>query len=153
MKQSRPKYALLPLVLVMVGLYVLHDKAIVPFVMRIVHTQFFTGDPELGGQATAIRDDMTAMASIHCKTFIKQRLAEHASRTFPANDYKAWNIGFGRYLVQSSVDIETADGASRRQNTLCKIRYTGGDEADSNNWRLIGIDSKPTGEAAAESML
>jgi hypothetical protein len=143
MKHSQRKYALILLVLFIVGLYVLHNKAVVPFVMTVVHTRFFTGDPKLGGQATAIRNNMTAMASIHCKTLLKQQLAANESATFPVYDYKAWNIGFGRYLVQSSIDIETGDGASRRINTLCKIKYTGGDETDPNNWRLIGIDSEP----------
>ena len=147
MKYNQRKYALILLILLIVGLYVLHNKAVVPFVMTVVHTRFFTGDPKLGGQSTALRDNMTAMASIHCKALIKQQLPANKSATFPQYDYKAWNIGFGRYLVQSSVDIETADGtASRRKNTLCKIQYTGGGETDPDNWTLIGIDSSSAGK-------
>jgi len=149
MKHYQRKYALILLVLFIVGLYVLHDKAVDPFVMTVVHTRFFTGDPKLGGQATAIRDDMTAMASIHCKALIKRQLPANRSATFPENDYKAWNIGFGRYLVQSYTDVETADGVSRRNIILCKIRYAGGDETDPNNWRLIGIDSNPAGDTGS----
>lgn len=140
MKYKQRQYALILLVLFIVGLYVLHNKAVVPFVMTVIHTRFFTGDPKLGGQATAISDNMTAMASIHCKTLIKQQLPANESATFPQYDYKAWNIGFGRYLVQSYVDVETSNGRSQRKNTLCKIKYTGGDEADPGSWTLIGME-------------
>lgn len=149
MKHYLRKYALILLVLFIVGLYVLHTKAVVPFVMTVIHTRFFTGDPKQGGQATAIRDNMTAMASILCKALIKQQLPAKQSATFPEYDYKAWNIGFGRYLVQSHIDVEIAGSVSQRNIILCKIKYTGGDETDPNNWRLIGIDSNPAGNAVS----
>jgi|GEM_PF-1643984 len=150
MKYYQRKYALILLVLFIVGLYVLHNKAIVPFVMTVVHTRFFTGDPNLGGQATAIRDNMTAMAAIHCKALIKQQLPANRSATFPEYDYKAWNIGFGRYLVHSHIDVETTDGITQRNIIVCKIQYTGGAETDPDNWRLIGIDSNPAGNTGSQ---
>ena len=147
MKYQQRKYALILLVLFIAGLYALHNKAVVPFIMTVIHTRLFTGDPKLGEQTTAISDNMTAMASIHCKTFLKQQLPANGSATFPHYDYKAWNIGFGRYLVQSYVDVETSTSVFQRQNTLCKIKFTGGDEADPGNWTLIGTESNVAGQA------
>lgn len=143
MKHNRRNLSILLAVLLIVGLYLMHNQAIMPLVMKAVHTPVFTGDPKLGGQSIAVRDDRTAMASIHCKTFIRQQIPLSRSTTFPKNDYTAWDIGFGRYLIRSYVDIETPDGASQRKNFVCKLRFTGNDENNLRNWTFMGADMSP----------
>lgn len=132
------KYSLLMLAVYVVALYVLLNKAIVPFVFKVLESKPFTGDPEQSGQVTEVHDSRTAMALLQCNRFVKEELDDDAVLNFANTDYDAWDIGFGRFLVKSYVDVQLA-GPPVRKNYVCEIKYVGGDLADLENWKLSGL--------------
>lgn len=133
------KYSIILLLLFVAGLYLFQNKAIIPLVMKAVSSKPFTGNPEEGGQPTEVHNDKTTMASIRCNEYVKENL-QAAELLFPETDYHTWDIGFGRYMIKSYVDIQPSTGAPSRKNFVCKIEYTGGDIADPDNWSLSGLE-------------
>ncbi len=134
------KYSLLGLVILLIGLILLQNEAILPFVRRIVDTEVLRGNPEEGGQATAINSEKTAQAFIHCNQYIRQQFSDATSIEFPEHASKAWDIGFERYVVQAYVDIGDASGERRRKTYVCRIHYTGGTARPYDDWSVAGIE-------------
>lgn len=134
------KYSLILLVVAIVSAYAFQANVILPFVTKVTGTELFTGKSEQGGQNTAINDDRTAMAFIQCNNRLRESLDGSDSVDFSQQDYTAWNIGFGRYVVKSYFDETDPSGILLRKNYACEIVYVGGDELKADNWTLLGID-------------
>lgn len=84
-------------------------------VFQVVDSEFFRGDPDLGGSAVAVKNAKTLEAHARC--------AEAAHAAHPPADYTAWDLGFDRYLVK----VGMGDGAVRPY--LCRALNPGGAEA------------------------
>ncbi|BCX88138.1 hypothetical protein MIN45_P0506 [Methylomarinovum tepidoasis] len=138
-KLVRNKYSMLLLAIYIVALYVILNKAIVPFVFKTLEADLFTGDPSKSGQVTEVHDNRTAMALLQCNRYVRERFDDEASLTFENKDYHSWDIGFGRFLVKSRVDVSEPGEAMIRKNYVCEIKHTGGDLADQENWKLTGL--------------
>ncbi len=138
-KLVRNKYSLLLLAVYIVALYVILNKAIVPFVLNVLDTEVFTGDPAQSGQVTEVHDNRTAMALLQCNRFVSEKFDEDVNLTFATAGYHSWDIGFGRFLIKSFVDVAAPGEPSVRKNYVCEIRHTGGDLADQGNWELKGL--------------
>jgi hypothetical protein len=91
-------------------------------VFKVLDTKFFRGDPELGGSASPIENEKTALAHAYCAAAAAKSLGEGGSRSLPG--YTAWDIGFNRYLVKAS--LESPDRPGRGKTYLCKILDQGG---------------------------
>ncbi len=138
-KLARNKYSLLLLAVYIVALYVLLNKAIVPLVVDVLDSEMFTGDPSQSGKVTEVHDDRTAMALLQCNRFVREKFDEGVDLRFATADYQSWDIGFGRFLVKSFVDVTESDEPTVRKNYVCEIRHTGGDLSDQDNWELKGL--------------
>ena len=138
-KLVRNQYSMLLLAIYIVALYVILNKAIVPFVFKTLEADLFTGDPSKSGQVTEVHDNRTAMALLQCNRFVRAEFDDEANLTFENKDYHSWDIGFGRFLVKSHVDVNEPGEPMVRKNYVCEIKHTGGDLANQENWKLTGL--------------
>ena len=83
------------------------------------------------------------MAAIQCRDFVKERLRAPSTADFSALHESASLIGENKYVVRGYVDAQNAFGAQIRNNYACTVQYTGGEDADSGNWRLIDLNISP----------
>lgn len=83
-------------------------------VFQVLDTEFFRGDPDLGGSAVAVKNAKTLAAHRECAR-------EARTEASPETDYTAWDLGFERYLVKVQ-----ARGAAKPY--LCRIANPGGAE-------------------------
>lgn len=109
---------------------------IVPFVLEVMNSPSITGHPEQGGQATAISNTLTEKAYSHCNDHIRKIQPIAGTPVFGPEPTKAWDIGFGRYIVMGQVDFLSENGNTRR-SYVCRIQ-TG--ENDSSRWELSGLE-------------
>lgn len=148
-KLLRNKYSLLLWVVYVIALYVILDKAVVPFALSVANSELFTGDASQGGEPTQVHDDRTAMALLQCNRFVQDKFDEKATLVFENKDYQAWDIGFSRFLIKSQVDVTEPNEATVRKNYVCEIKHTGGDLAEHSNWKLQGLSLTDIKVAAA----
>jgi hypothetical protein len=83
--------------------------------------------------------DMSIMAGIHCRDFVKQRLKSPSTADFPYLGTPTWKTG-NTYAVKSYVDSQNSFGVMVRSNWTCKIKYVTGDKYDRSNWQLIDLE-------------
>jgi hypothetical protein len=93
----------------------------------------------LSGSDSSERDHST-MAVIQCQHFVRDRLRAPSTADFPFLDHSTRSAGSDRYVVTSYVDAQNGFGATIRNNWRCEIQFSGGEEADRRNWRLINLD-------------
>ncbi len=142
-------YSLLLLAVYVVALYVLLNKAIVPFVMNVVNSETFSGDPSQSGQVSEVHDNRTAMALLQCNRFVKDKFDEDVNLTFANSGYSSWDIGYGRFIIKSHVDVTEPSEPTVRKNFVCEIKHSGGDLDDQENWDLKGLAMHDVSMAAA----
>ncbi|MFN3919808.1 MAG: hypothetical protein ACK4JF_05910 [Methylohalobius sp.] len=148
-KLLKNKYSLLLWAVYVIALYVILNKAIVPFALSIVNTEPFVGDASQGGEPTQVYDDRTAIALLQCNRFVQDKFDEKATLAFENANYQAWDIGFGRFLIKSQVTVNEPDAAAVRKNYVCELKHTGGDLAEHDNWKLHGLSLTDINVAAA----
>ncbi len=75
------------------------------------------------------------------KVFVKERLAQPATANFSKNKFEAQiDTAANTYNVSSSVSAQDIGGNIRTHNWRVNLSYKGGDWADKNSWKLLGID-------------
>ncbi len=148
-KLLRNKYSLLLLVVYIVALYVILNKAVVPFALSVANSDLFTGDSSQSGEPTQVHDDRTAMALLQCNRFVQDKFDEKATLVFANTAYQAWDLGFERFLVKSQVDVTEPNEATVRKNYVCELKHTDGDLAEHSNWKLQGLSLTDINVAAA----
>lgn len=148
-KLFRNKYSLLLLVVYIVALYVILNKVVVPFALSVADSELLTGDSSQSGQPTQMHDDSTAIALLQCNRFVQDKFDEQATLVFDNTAYQAWDIGFGRFLIKSHVDVTEPNKATVRKNYVCELKHTGGDLAEHSNWKLQGVSLTDINVAAA----
>lgn len=148
-KLLKNKYSLLLWAVYVIALYVILNKAVVPFVLSVANSELFVGDASQGGEPTQVHDDRTAMALLQCNRFVQDKFDEKATLAFENAAYQAWDIGFGRFLIKSQVDVTEPNAATIRKNYVCELKHTGGDLAEHSNWKLQGLSLTDVNAAAA----
>ncbi|MFN5745999.1 MAG: hypothetical protein ACK443_07935 [Methylococcaceae bacterium] len=105
----------------------------------ILETEFFRGDPALGGQETPLRNALTDSAHEYCDKAVlgTLRLGTQPSAAVAA-DYTAWDIGFSRYLVKGLVHVPNGT-----RDYLCRINKKGDDPGAKANWQLESLELIP----------
>lgn len=141
------KYSLLLLAVYVVALYVILNKAVVPFVLSVANIELFTGDSSQAGQLTQVHDDRTAMALLQCNRFVQDKFDEKTTLVFANAEYQSWDLGFGRFLIKSYVEVSEPSQATVRKNYVCELKHTGGDLAEHANWKLQGLALTDASEA------
>jgi hypothetical protein len=87
-------------------------------------------------------DELTNEVYIIAKDFAKQRLKAPSTAEFQSSyEVQPVNEGGGQYSISFYVDSQNGFGAMIRTNIIMKLKLTGGDWADINNWELISFDS------------
>ncbi len=123
------------LILFIVGIYVLQNKAVMPFVESVVESDLFDADTsELEGK------DRGRVAFSQCNDFILADRGNNGPIQFAGEDYRSWELASGRYLISSHILQTDESGKRERKNYACNVQFTGGDEADRANWKLLGLD-------------
>lgn len=133
------KYSLLLLVLFIAGLYVILNKAIVPFVTKVAESElFFEKDAEPEEQLGKVQTERTDHGLVHCKAAVRESEDLGDSATFQDEAYEAWALGNRTYIIRSSVLAAPGDGKPRA--FACKMKYNGEDASLSTSWSVMGID-------------
>jgi hypothetical protein len=105
----------------------------------ILETEFFRGDPALGGQETPIRNALTESAHEYCDKAVWDTLRPGTQPSVAvAADYTAWDIGFGRYLVKSFVQVPNGT-----KDYLCRINQKGNDPGAKAHWQIESLELIP----------
>lgn len=133
---TQGKYSMLYLALYIVALYVILNKVIFPFAMVVLSTEPFLGSPEESGEATVVHNEKTALAFLQCKRFVEEEM-EAQNLTF-SEDYKSWDIGFGRFLINGEV-VVPQDGGEKTFIYLCRAKFEGEDMTNPEEWELQGL--------------
>ncbi len=133
------KYSVLLLVLFIIGLYVLQNKAIMPFVEKVVQSDVLVEDTGQDEELGSIHNDRTDFAFAHCKDAFKEKYESLERVELSADQYQAWALASKSYLVQSPVRIP-GEGGMVEKAFACKIQFTGSDASDPSSWTVSGID-------------
>ncbi len=136
------KYSVLLLILFIVALYLLQNKAIMPFVEKVVESDAFMEDSEgEDEQLGSIRNDRTDLAFAHCKEAFKEKYASVEKVELSPDQYQAWALAAKSYLVRSLVRVPEEEGSGTAEKAFaCKIQLTGTDASDPASWTVSGID-------------
>jgi len=76
-------------------------------------------------------------AFIQCNKWVVQDVGELAEIEFLSNDYKAWNLSSGRYLIQSQFWVKDETGDNLLKEYACRIQFIA-----SGEWQLQGLNLK-----------
>lgn len=145
MFQNIPKKYSVPLLVgFIVLLYVSLNKVIVPFTMKMLDTDLFLANEDEEEELGKISNERTGYALMRCKDALKEdrQVAENA--LFNDADYEAWALGGKTYLIRSQVTLPTGEQGQSERKYACKIRLTGEQAAEANNWSILGIDFQDT---------
>lgn len=134
------KYSGLLLILFIVGLYLLQNKAIMPFVEKVVQSDLFLENSDDDEELGSIHNDRTDFAFAHCKEAFKDKYESLEKAELSADQYQAWALASKSYLVRSPVRVpgDASDAADKA--FACKIQFTGPDASDPASWTISGID-------------
>lgn len=133
------KYSLLFLILFIVGLYLLQNKAIMPFVEKVVESDAFMEETSEDEELGSMRNDRTDFAFAHCKEAFKEKYESVERAELSPDQYQAWALASKSYLVRSPVKV-AGDGGTVDKAFACKIQFTGTDASDPGSWTISGID-------------
>lgn len=96
-------------------------------VFQVLDTEFFRGDPDLGGSAQAVRNPKTDLAQTHCAEAAIQQAGLDAQHWTASPEYTAWDTGFDRFLVKGAA--HAVPPSSQVKPYLCRILNPGGGES------------------------
>jgi len=139
----RSKYSILFLFLFVIFLYALLDKAILPFVMKVVESNVFFEEETEEEQLGNVKNERTGFALMHCKNSMKEEGMLPDTAEFNNDKYDAWALGNRTYIIRSSVRVAEAEKGQVEKKFACKIRLVENDPADFKNWSILGIDFNP----------
>lgn len=123
------------LVLFVIGLYVLQNKAITPLVENVAKSDLFVEDTSDIGDK-----DRSKLALLQCNDFVRAEVGENQTVAFESKDFHTWELGGGQYLVRSHVTEQDESGSKVQKNYACSVQFTGGDDTTHENWTLKGLD-------------
>ncbi len=99
-------------------------------VFKILDTEFFRGDPDLGGSAHPVTNAQTDAAHRFCAERAGAKLGLGGGQAAIPADYIAWDLGFSRYLVKASLIAPAPP-----RTYLCKVLHRGDED-----WSLQSLD-------------
>jgi len=146
MFNNMPKKYSIPLfILFIVGLYLSLNKLIVPFVLKVSGSDAFFEKEDEPEELGKISNDRTGFAFDQCKAAMKEGNHVPEGALFANGDYEAWALGGKTYLIRSRVSV-TGEGGMVDKKYACKMKFAGGDVADTANWSVLGIDFNSVAE-------
>lgn len=74
------------------------------------------------------------------KSFVKNKLSQPATATFPDNKFDAQvDTANNSYQISSYVNAQDSAGKSVKTNWQINLAYAGGDWADTKSWRVVNF--------------
>lgn len=135
-----PKWiSLLGLVAFLASLYLLQNKAVTPFVEMVASSDLFFEKDEEQEELGKINNERGTQAFLQCKQVMVSEGHVPENAQFVDKEFEAWALGGRTYLIRSHVNVSTEKGMEDRKYA-CKVKYNGGDIADSKNWENYGVD-------------
>lgn len=134
------KYSLPLLILFIIGLYIVTNKIIVPWVTSVAESDAFFETTVEDEQLGSTRNERTNFALIHCKAALKDEYDLGEKADLGGDQYEAWALGNRTYLIHSAVKVPSQDQQMIEKQFACKIQFIGQDMADANGWKISGID-------------
>jgi hypothetical protein len=95
--------------------------------------------PQQTEQKSFDKKDNCTMAFIISQEYVKRKLDAPRTADFPTYDYKCRKESGETYFVQSTVKFKNLYNVALEKTYQVKLQFTGGDDADNNNWKLISI--------------
>ncbi|MBS1212820.1 MAG: hypothetical protein H6R26_1437 [Proteobacteria bacterium] len=145
LKTLPAKYSL-PLLLVFVALlYLVTNKVIVPFVLKVVESDLFFVKDDEQEELGKISNQRTDFALAQCKRAMKEDKQVPETAQFDDSSYEAWALGGKSYVIRSHVSVPDETKGIVNRKYACKIQFEGGEEGNADNWSILGIDfNEPT---------
>jgi len=138
------KYSIPLLIFAVIGLYALQIKVITPLVMKVVQSDLFFEKEDEEEQLGKINNERASFAFVQCKNAMKEENHAPENAQFADADYEAWALGGRTYLVRSHLIMTNEGQGAVDKKYACKIKFSGGDVTDSNNWSVLGVDFNPS---------
>ncbi|MEW6037167.1 MAG: hypothetical protein AB1648_02785 [Pseudomonadota bacterium] len=138
----RRNISLLLLVLFIVGLYVLQNKGVTPFVMKVLESDLFDIKEDEEEQLGKVKNERTDYAFMHCKAAMLDEHVVPENSEFLSDKYEAWALGGRNYILRSEVLVDSEQGRTA-QKFVCKLRMTGDDQAKPDSWSILGTELNP----------
>lgn len=126
-------------IVLIAGLFAVQTWVVPAVINGVTGTALMKGTPDEGGSSLPLSNEQTQRAFLNCNRHLASR-EPSAEFAFPTSPAKSWDIGFGRYIVQASVDVDGGGNPARRRDYLCRVRFAGGDEDNPRNWTVDGIE-------------
>ncbi|MGX2041122.1 hypothetical protein ACWJKU_13455 [Methylocaldum sp. MU1018] len=142
----RSKYSLLFLFLFVILLYAFLDKAILPFVMKVVESNMFFETEAEEEQLGSVKNERTDFALMHCKNAMKEEGLLPENADFLDAKYEAWALGNRTYVIRSGVRMTDPEKGQVERKFACKMHLVENDPTDFKNWSILGIDFHPEGD-------
>jgi len=137
------KYPILTFIFGLVFLILLQKEAIMPFVYKVIQSDFFLVDTEDTGSAAPTTTPFTNLAFSQCNAYIKTKLSTNTTATFPDKPINSWSLGGYQYLINSDFSFTKENAPTQTQKYTCRISYKNGKNqegsADPENWSIDGI--------------
>lgn len=127
------------LLVFIVGLYVFQNKAVTPAIMKVIDSDLFVKQTDDFAEPMAIQSEIGKIALMQCNNYLKNNYPETESAAVSNDDYRTFGLGDYTYVVKSSVEILAAADGPGKKDFLCKIKFTGGDNLDFENWEVFGF--------------
>lgn len=86
------------------------------------------------------QESVNEMATLHCKQFIAEELADQQPIQFSDQSTILLTVGdpiSGRFLINSNLELTASDNGSPVRKYTCQVKLEGGDISDIGNWDLI----------------
>ncbi len=139
MKKSQLSFLLL--LVFIAGLYVFQNKAVTPFVLKMINSALLmekTDDVRQPG--VAADTEKTRLALVHCNTYFQEHYDLDDSTQISEIEHNTWGLGDYSYVVRSRFDLVSPSEVQKGKKYICKIKYFGGDDTDYENWTVSGFD-------------
>lgn len=121
------------------GLFAVQTWVVPTVINGMTGSALMKGTPDEGGSSLPVANEQTQRAFLNCNRHLASR-EPSAELAFATSPEKSWDIGFGRYIVQATVEVSGRGRAPQRRDYLCRVRFAGGDEQDPGNWTVDGIE-------------
>jgi hypothetical protein len=138
MKKSNISFLLL--LVFVAGLYVFQNKAVTPFVLKMVNSALLVEETDDGRQPGVVDTDKTRLALAHCNTYLEENYDFDDSTQISETEHSAWALGDYSYVVRSRFDLLSPSEVEKDKTYICKIKFFGGDDAEYENWTVSGFD-------------
>lgn len=137
------KNKLLILVIGIVALLAFQAKVLMPLIYDIVATDIFMEDNGDDPNRVSATTAMTDNAFQQCNKYIATEMYSDYTFTPSEQPLNSFGLGNFEYLINATIDVQPADGASYTRTYACRIKYDNKDDLegvnDLDNWSISGI--------------